>query len=88
GSIRLPAAACGVVGLKPTLTRVSRHGAMAMCYSLEHVGPLTPTVRDCARVLGIIAGHDPGDSFSSREPVSDYEACLDADLRGMRLGVP
>lgn len=88
GSIRLPAAACGVVGLKPTLTRVSRYGAMAMCYSLEHVGPLTPTVRDCARVLGIIAGHDPRDSLSSREPVGDYEACLDADLRGMRVGVP
>ena len=88
GSIRLPAAACGVVGLKPTLTRVSRHGAMAMCYSLEHVGPLTPTVRDCARILGVIAGHDPGDAMSSREPVRDYEACLDADPKGMRIGVP
>jgi aspartyl-tRNA(Asn)/glutamyl-tRNA(Gln) amidotransferase subunit A len=88
GSIRLPAAACGVVGLKPTLTRVSRYGAMAMCYSLEHVGPLTPTVRDCARILSVIAGHDPKDAFSSREPVGDYEAALDAGIAGMRIGVP
>ena len=88
GSIRLPAAACGVVGLKPTLTRVSRYGAMAMCYSLEHVGPLTPTVRDCARILGVIAGHDPKDAMSSREPVHDYEANLNADPSGMRVGVP
>jgi aspartyl-tRNA(Asn)/glutamyl-tRNA(Gln) amidotransferase subunit A len=88
GSIRLPAAACGVVGLKPTLTRVSRHGAMAMCYSLEHVGPLTPSVRDCARILSVIAGHDPKDSMSSREPVSDYEATLDAGIEGMKIGVP
>ncbi|NIP46051.1 MAG: amidase [Gammaproteobacteria bacterium] len=88
GSIRLPAAACGVVGLKPTLTRVSRHGAMAMCYSLEHVGPLTPSVRDCARILSIVAGHDPRDALSSREPVPDYEGLLDAGIRGMRIGVP
>lgn len=88
GSIRLPAAACGVVGLKPTLTRVSRHGAMAMCYSLEHVGPLTCSVRDCARFLSIIAGHDPQDAISSREPVPDYEALLDAGIRGMKIGVP
>lgn len=88
GSIRLPAAACGVVGLKPTLTRVSRYGAMAMCYSLEHVGPLTPTVRDCARILSVIAGHDPKDAFSSREPVHDYETMLDAGIEGMRIGIP
>jgi aspartyl-tRNA(Asn)/glutamyl-tRNA(Gln) amidotransferase subunit A len=88
GSIRLPAAACGVVGLKPTLTRVSRHGAMAMCYSLEHVGPLTPTVRDCARIMSVIAGHDPNDAISSREPVPDYEAMVDAGIHRMRIGVP
>ncbi|MEO1602703.1 MAG: amidase [Pseudomonadota bacterium] len=59
GSIRLPASACGVVGLKPTQTRVSRHGVMPLSFSCDNVGPLVRTVRDCARVMGVIAGHDP-----------------------------
>jgi aspartyl-tRNA(Asn)/glutamyl-tRNA(Gln) amidotransferase subunit A len=59
-----------------------------MCYSLEHVGPLTPSVRDCARILSVIAGHDPKDSMSSRESVPDYEASLDTGIEGMKIGVP
>jgi aspartyl-tRNA(Asn)/glutamyl-tRNA(Gln) amidotransferase subunit A len=88
GSIRLPAAACGVVGLKPTQTRVSRAGVMPLSFSADNVGPLTRTARDCARILGIIAGHDPRDPTSSAEPVPDYEAGLDGDIRGMRIGIP
>ncbi len=88
GSIRLPAAACGVTGLKPTQTRVSRAGVMPLSFSHDNVGPLTRTARDCARILGVIAGHDPRDPTSAAEPVPDYEAALDGDLRGMRIGVP
>ncbi len=88
GSIRLPAAACGVTGLKPTQTRVSRAGAMPLSFSHDNVGPLTRTARDCARVLGVIAGHDPRDPTSARVEVQDYEAALDGDLRGLRIGVP
>jgi aspartyl-tRNA(Asn)/glutamyl-tRNA(Gln) amidotransferase subunit A len=88
GSIRLPASACGVTGLKPTQTRVSRAGVMPLSFSADNVGPLTRTARDCARVMGVIAGHDPLDPTSATEPVPDYEAGLDGDLRGMRIGVP
>jgi aspartyl-tRNA(Asn)/glutamyl-tRNA(Gln) amidotransferase subunit A len=87
GSIRLPAAACGVTGIKPTQTRVSRYGAMPLSFSCDNVGPLARTARDCARILGIIAGHDPRDPTSSRESVPDYEAALDGDIRGMRIGL-
>ena len=88
GSIRLPAAACGVTGIKPTQTRVSRYGVMPLSFSLDNVGPLARTARDCARVMSIIAGHDPRDPTSARNPVPDYEATLTGDLRGMRVGVP
>jgi aspartyl-tRNA(Asn)/glutamyl-tRNA(Gln) amidotransferase subunit A len=88
GSIRLPAAACGVTGLKPTQTRVSRYGVMPLSFSADNVGPLARTARDCARVLSIIAGHDPRDPTSAQEPVADYEAALDGDIRGVRVGVP
>ena len=87
GSIRLPASACGVVGLKPTQTRISRAGVMPLSFSHDNVGPLTRTVRDCARVTGLIAGHDPADPTSAAEPVPDYEAALTGDLRGMRVGL-
>jgi aspartyl-tRNA(Asn)/glutamyl-tRNA(Gln) amidotransferase subunit A len=87
GSIRLPASACGVVGLKPTQTRVSRAGVMPLSFSADNVGPLTRTVRDCARVTGLIAGHDPADPTSADEPVPDYEAALSGDLRGVRVGL-
>ncbi len=88
GSIRLPASACGVTGLKPTQTRVSRAGVMPLSFSCDNVGPLTRTARDCARIMTVIAGHDARDPTSAREPVPDYEASLDGDLRGQRIGVP
>ncbi len=88
GSIRLPASACGVTGLKPTQTRVSRYGAMPLSFTLDNVGPLTRTARDCARVMTLIAGRDPKDPTSSHLPVPDYEGALDGDVRGMRIGIP
>jgi aspartyl-tRNA(Asn)/glutamyl-tRNA(Gln) amidotransferase subunit A len=88
GSIRLPASACGVTGLKPTQTRVSRYGVMPLSFSHDNVGPLARSARDCARVLTVIAGHDPLDPTSSREPIADYEAAMTEDLRGLRIGVP
>jgi aspartyl-tRNA(Asn)/glutamyl-tRNA(Gln) amidotransferase subunit A len=88
GSVRLPASACGVTGLKPTQTRVSRAGVMPLSFSADNVGPLTRTVRDCARIMTVIAGQDPLDPTSAAEPVPDYEAALDGDLRGLRVGVP
>ncbi len=88
GSIRQPAALCGVVGLKPTYGRVSRYGLLAFGSSLDHVGPLTRTVADAARVLSVMAGHDPADATSAREPVPDYSANLTGDIRGARVGVP
>ena len=88
GSIRQPAALCGVVGLKPTYGRVSRFGLVAFASSLDQLGPLTKTVRDAALILNAIAGHDPQDSTSLDESVPDYGASLGNDLRGVRLGVP
>jgi len=88
GSIRLPAAMCGVTGIKGTQTRVSRYGAMPLSFSADNVGPLARTARDCARLMGAIAGHDPMDPTSAREPVPDYEAALDGNIKGMRIGVP
>ena len=87
GSIRLPAAACGVVGMKATYGRVSRAGAVARSWSLDHVGPLTRTVRDNARMLGIMAGHDPDESTTSEKPVPDYEALLEGGVPGLRIGL-
>jgi aspartyl-tRNA(Asn)/glutamyl-tRNA(Gln) amidotransferase subunit A len=88
GSIRLPAAACGVTGIKPTQTRVSRYGVMPLSFSCDNIGPLCRTARDCARIMTLIAGHDPRDPTSADLPVPDYEAALDGDLRGLRVGVP
>jgi aspartyl-tRNA(Asn)/glutamyl-tRNA(Gln) amidotransferase subunit A len=88
GSIRQPASFCGVVGLMPTYGRVSRYGLIAFASSLDHIGPLTNTVRDAAIVLRTIAGHDPMDSTSADLPVPDYVAELDKPVRGLRLGVP
>ncbi|MBS0524757.1 MAG: amidase [Proteobacteria bacterium] len=87
GSIRLPAAACGVVGMKATYGRVSRAGAVARSWTLDHVGPLTRTIRDNARVLAAIAGHDPNDSTTSAKPVPDYEAALDGGVAGLKIGL-
>ena len=89
GSVRQPAAHCGVVGLKPTYGRVSRYGLVAYASSLDQVGVLTRTVRDAATLLGVIAGHDPRDATSLPEPVPDYAAALGpGDLRGLKLGLP
>jgi len=88
GSVRQPAALCGVVGLKPTYGRVSRFGLVAFASSLDQIGPVTKTVRDAALILNSIAGHDPQDSTSLNAPVPDYVASLGNDLRGIRLGLP
>jgi aspartyl-tRNA(Asn)/glutamyl-tRNA(Gln) amidotransferase subunit A len=87
GSIRQPASFCGVVGLMPTYGRVSRYGLIAFASSLDHIGPLTKTVRDAATVLRTIAGRDPMDSTSADIAVPDYVAELDKPVRGLRLGV-
>ena len=87
GSIRQPAAFCGVVGLMPTYGRVSRYGLIAFASSLDHIGPLAKTVKDAAIVLRTIAGRDPMDSTSADLPVPDYVAELDKPVRGMKLGV-
>jgi aspartyl-tRNA(Asn)/glutamyl-tRNA(Gln) amidotransferase subunit A len=88
GSIRMPAAYCGTVGLKPTFGRVSRYGVLPLDFSLDHMGPLTRTVRDAAIVLNAIAGYDPRDDSSSREPVKDYVPAERAQIDGVRIGVP
>ena len=89
GSIRLPSACCGLVGMKGTQTRVSRYGVMGLSFSLDNVGPLTRTVRDNARMMAVIAGADPKDLTASRVPVDDYEAAtVDAEVKGLRIAVP
>jgi len=88
GSIRTPAALCGVVGLKPTNSRVSTFGAMPRSWSHDCVGPLARTVRDCARMLTVIAGHDPRDPDASTVPAADYERGIGTGIRGVRIGVP
>ncbi len=88
GSIRLPASACGVTGLKPTQGRVSRFGVMPLSFSCDNVGPLARTARDCAMVMQVMAGADPRDPTAAKVPVPDYTAALDGDVRGLRIGVP
>lgn len=88
GSIRMPASMCGVVGLKPTYGRASRHGVATLAWSLDHVGPVTRDVTDSALVLGALAGHDPRDPASVDVPVPDYTDGLDAGVAGLRVGVP
>jgi aspartyl-tRNA(Asn)/glutamyl-tRNA(Gln) amidotransferase subunit A len=91
GSIRQPAALCGVVGFKPSYGRVSRYGLIAFASSLDQVGPFATTVRDAAIALEVLAGHDPRDSTSSSDTVPAFTRALDdsgGDLKGMRIGVP
>jgi aspartyl-tRNA(Asn)/glutamyl-tRNA(Gln) amidotransferase subunit A len=88
GSIRTPAAVCGVVGLKPTYGRVSRYGAIPLAWSLDHVGPLTKSVEDAAIMLAAIAGPDPNDPSASSRPLPDYRKEMRGSIRGLRLGVP
>ena len=87
GSIRFPAAACGIVGLKPTWGRVSRYGVFALAESLDHVGPMTRSTADAAIMLQAIAGYDPRDPTSLSAPVPDYLADMDAGIAGVRVGV-
>ena len=86
GSIRGPAALCGVVGLKPSYGRVSRRGVMPNAFSLDHCGPMTRSVEDCAIVLGAIAGADPLDPTSAERPVPDYRSTLSDGVKGLRVG--
>ena len=88
GSIRIPAALCGLAGIKPTFGRVSRRGLLPLSWSLDHAGPLTRTVEGAAIVLQAIAGHDAGDPASSTADVPDYSATLADGVRGLRIGVP
>jgi aspartyl-tRNA(Asn)/glutamyl-tRNA(Gln) amidotransferase subunit A len=88
GSVRQPAALCGVVGLKPTYGRVSRYGLVAFASSLDQIGPLAKDVTDCALLLHVIAGHDARDSTSLDAPVPDYARALRGGIKGMRIGVP
>ena len=87
GSIRGPAAYCGIVGLKPTYGRVSRRGVFPLSYTLDHCGPLTRTVEDCAIMMQALAGYDPLDPASADMPVPDYRAALTSRLDGLRIGV-
>ena len=88
GSVRLPAACCGVVGLKPSEGLISRHGIMSLSQTMDTVGPLCRTVRDAARMTGLMAGHDPCDPSSVPRPVPDYESGLELGVKGIRIGVP
>ena len=88
GSIRIPAALCGIVGLKPTYGRVSRHGLTPLAWSMDHPGPMVRTVEDAAITMNVIAGHDPNDVASANLPVPDYTAALTGDIHGLRIGVP
>src|SRR5262249_12980085 len=87
-SIRRPAAFCGVVGLKPAYGRASRHGMLPAAWSLDHAGPLTRSVYDAAVVLNAIAGHDPRDPASSRQPAPDFALAVGRDVKGLRVGIP
>lgn len=88
GSIRQPAAFCGVVGLKPTYGLVSRYGLIAFASSLDQIGPITKDVTDCAIMLQFIAGHDPRDSTSINMPIPNYMDALIPDVKGLRIGIP
>ena len=87
GSVRFPAAWCGIVGLRPSWGTVSRYGLMPGCWSMDTVGPISRTVEDCAMTLQAIAGYDPKDSYSPNVPVPDYPKALDGNIRGVKVGV-
>lgn len=87
GSIRIPASLCGITGLKPTYGRVSRAGVLPLAWSMDHVGPMTRSARDCALMLSAIAGYDPADPTTSVLPVPDYGAALTGEVKGLRVGL-
>jgi aspartyl-tRNA(Asn)/glutamyl-tRNA(Gln) amidotransferase subunit A len=88
GSIRIPAAACGVAGLKPTLGRVSRRGVIPLAWSFDTVGPMARTVEDLALLLNVVAGPDPADEWCSARPAEDFARDLERGVEGLRLGLP
>ena len=88
GSIRMPAHFCGVTGLKTTVGRISRAGAMPLSQSLDTVGPLAKTAEDCALLVGLMAGADPNDPTASTDPVPDFVAATNASIKGLKIGVP
>ena len=88
GSIRIPSALCGTVGMKPTFGRVSKHGVFPLSWSLDHVGPMTRTVEDNALMLDVLAGHDPLDPYSVDLPEENFARDLERDVRGAAVGVP
>ena len=88
GSVRIPAALCGIVGLKPTYGLVSRHGLTPLSWSLDHPGPMVRTVEDAALAMNAIAGHDPNDVASAQVSVPDYTSALNGDVQGLRIGIP
>lgn len=88
GSVRIPSALCGIVGLKPTYGRVSRYGITPLSWSLDHAGPMAKTAEDVALLLQAMAGPDPNDPSAARLPVPDYSAGLSGEVRGLRIGVP
>jgi aspartyl-tRNA(Asn)/glutamyl-tRNA(Gln) amidotransferase subunit A len=87
GSIRVPGALCGVVGIKPTFGRVSRHGLVALSWTMDHAGPIARTVADAALMLAAMAGYDPRDPACVNRPVPDFTANLGRDLSGLRIGI-
>src|SRR6202011_2137522 len=87
GSIRSPAAFCGLAGLKPSYARISRTGILPLAFSLDHAGPMAWTAEDCAIMLQALAGHDPADPASASQPIPDYRAALTGHLKGVRVGV-
>ncbi|NPA12768.1 MAG: Asp-tRNA(Asn)/Glu-tRNA(Gln) amidotransferase subunit GatA [Aquificae bacterium] len=88
GSIRQPAAFCGVVGLKPTYGRVSRYGLVAFASSLDQIGTITRTVEDTALLMNVISGHDPKDSTSANQPTPDFTSFVGKDIKGLKIGLP
>ncbi|MBM11363.1 MAG: Asp-tRNA(Asn)/Glu-tRNA(Gln) amidotransferase GatCAB subunit A [Chloroflexi bacterium] len=87
GSIRIPAALCGIVGLKPTYGLVSRYGLTPLSWSLDHPGPMTRTVEDAAITMNVIAGHDPKDVASANVDIPDYTSALTGDVKGLKIGI-
>ncbi|MFI5776318.1 amidase [Nocardia sp. NPDC051570] len=87
GSLRIPAAYCGVTGFKPTFGRVPKSGVVPLAYTLDHTGPMAITAADCALMLSVLAGYDAADQYSAAEPVPDYPAALVGDLDGVTIGV-
>jgi aspartyl-tRNA(Asn)/glutamyl-tRNA(Gln) amidotransferase subunit A len=88
GSVRMPASACGLVGMKPTFGKVSKHGALPLCWTLDHLGPMTRTVKDNALMLNVLAGFDVKDAYSVPTAIQDYAAGIDASVSGKVIGVP